>query len=108
MTIFHFADLQQSVQNSVLNFQSVQLQYSCTAVQLAVQLAAASYGATPAQHEALDDGNRRGVEGVLREYTNRPFITTHETFSVHRPRSANARRRRRRRASASGTRFWLP
>ena len=39
--------------------------YSCTAV----QLAAASYGATPAQHEALD-GNRRGVEGVLREYTN--------------------------------------
>ena len=69
MTIFHFADLQHSVQNSVLNFQSVQLQYSCTAVQLAVQLAAASYGATPAQHEALD-GNRRGVEGVLREYRN--------------------------------------
>ena len=81
MTIFHFADLQQSIQNSVLNFQSLQLQYSCTAVQLysctsctavqlgAVQLAAASYGATPAQHEALD-GNRRGVEGVLREYRN--------------------------------------
>ena len=82
MTIFHFADLQQSVQNLVLNFQSVQLQYSystATVQYSTVQYsysystatpatpAVASYGATPAQHEALD-GNRRGVEGVLREY----------------------------------------
>ena len=80
MTIFHFADLQQSVQNLVLNFQSVQLQYSystATVQYSTVQYsystatpatpAVASYGATPAQHEALD-GNRRGVEGVLHEY----------------------------------------
>ena len=55
------------VSTAAASYSTATVQYST--VQYSYSTAAASYGATPAQHEALD-GNRRGVEGVLREYTD--------------------------------------